>query len=61
MLTEEQKSKINWSPHENCALVNTETLSIFYGTDEGKKDCQSVLSRMTPAHPMYSKLEIVER
>lgn len=59
-LAAEQLSALPWGPNEKFALVNKETLSIEFASDnEGW--LRGVLQRMTPAHPRYSKLQLVAR
>lgn len=49
-----------WAPGEKFALVNRETKEIFIGSDT-KKFCEDALIKMTPKHPKYDKLQLVEK
>jgi hypothetical protein len=59
-MTSEEIKKLPWAQHENYALVNTETNSIMIGSDT-IDFCIETKKKMGINHPLYNKLEIVER
>lgn len=59
-LTPEEIAALPWNPGETHSLVNRETKSMNHSSDS-KEWLESVLGKMTPKHPLYSKLQLVER
>src|SRR5690349_1282378 len=58
-LTQEEINSLDWT-FGKFALVNRQTRSIFIESNN-PGDLQEALNRMTPKHPLYRKLQLVER
>lgn len=59
-LTADEIASLPWNPGEKYALVNRENKSMEYASDS-KEWLEGTLQRMTPKHPVYAKLQLVER
>jgi hypothetical protein len=59
-LTPQEIKNLLWAETENFALVDVETKEIFIGSDT-KEFLRECLQKMTPKHPKYDVLDLVEK
>lgn len=59
-MTEKEIKELPWAPGEKYGLVNIETKQLDF-TSKFESWPKSVLSKIREGHPMYGKLELVER
>lgn len=59
-ITLEEAYKYGMTVPEKYALINVETSTIFLGSDT-EKGIVDALNTMTPAHPLWDKLEFVKK
>jgi hypothetical protein len=59
-LTQEEIDALRWTPYEKYALVNKETKAIFVGADDAQW-VREQLVLITEKHPLYHKMQFVER
>lgn len=59
-LTPEEIAALPWYGNEKWSLVNRETHSMRFSSED-KQWLLDNLKKMTPAHPEYPKLQLVER
>lgn len=60
VLTEQEVTKYQMTNGENFGLLDTEKQTIFIGSDT-VDFCIESLQRMTPQHPRYKFMELVQK
>jgi hypothetical protein len=59
-LTEREIRELSWREGEKYGLVNTET-KVLDSTSKFEEFPKNVLSKIREGHPLYGKLELVNR
>ena len=59
-MTQKEIIALPWYGEEKFALVNIDNKNIFFASDD-KQLCIDTKIRMTPKHPLYSKLKLIEK